>query len=107
MSYKEITILQLNKNILEDYIRKISKNPMWTIENAYYGDNKNTLILKDVPLKEEIHTNQIKCLKDNTITSRNGLSYKKHQVSYPALKELLGMLIYENGWPQNNNWELV
>ncbi len=68
MSYQEITILRLNKSILEEYVRKISNNPMWTIENAYYGDLKNNnvnFILKRVVGKEEIHINQLNSFKNN------------------------------------------
>ncbi len=108
MAYKEIKIYQLEKRELEDYIRKLSGNPMWTIDNAYGNPAYKSISIKECFIKEnKLHINHIKVLRDNGCTSVNGLSYKKHGISYPALKELLGLLIYDNGWPNGFDWELV
>ena len=108
MQQKKI-IYQIQKSELEDYVRQLSKNDIWTVTAAYPGLTSKTksIHLSDcIAIDDTLHINQIKSLRDGTINNDNTLSYRKHNVSYPALKYLMGLYISSKGYP-NGEWEIV
>lgn len=108
--YQEKKIYQINKSELEEFVRRLSRNDIWTITAAYpslTSKSKSIRLTDCIAIEDaDLHINQMKSLRDNNINNDNNLSYKKHNISYPALKQLMHLFLSDKGYP-NGEWEII